>query len=419
MVSLDERCSPSRSCWGFCETMLGLFSDTLQKITQSGDPKHTRAYNKQFFLTCVLIFFVSLGVRLLTWHDIHLEVWKVQTYVTSDYKYSAYLLARRNFKGFFYDVNRMGHPPGYPILLAGIFKVIGDSDNAIQLVQVVADSIAAVVVFLIVYELLPFGVAIIAGLMTALSPQFAYHCVLLLPDSVAVLPIILAVYLIVRAHKQQRVLPYVLAGALIGISCWLRANALLMAPFLAVFLMFVWERGRRLRFGAALLAGALIVITPVTIKNWIFFRHFVPLSLGAGQTLLEGIADYDSKKQFNIPQTDLGIMRQEAEWYHRPEYGLLLFGPDGIKRERMRIARGLAVVRSHPIWFLSVMGRRALWSLRLDRVSLVASEAPVSHSLKTADMLDPIWSRSPADMIAEGDVVTREAKVEVDNESRM
>src|SRR4030095_16462270 len=67
----------------------------------------------------------------------------------------------------------------------------------------------------------------------------------------------------------------------------------------------------------------------------------------------------------------------------------------------------------------SVMGRRALWSLRLDRVSLVASEAPVSHLLKTADMLDPIWSRSPADMIAEGDVVTREAKVEVDNENRM
>ena len=81
---------------------------------------------------------MSLGVRLLTWHDLRLEVWKVQTYVTSDYKYSAYLLARRNFKGFFYDINRMGHPPGYPIVLAGIFKVIGDSDDAIQLIQVVA-----------------------------------------------------------------------------------------------------------------------------------------------------------------------------------------------------------------------------------------------------------------------------------------
>ena len=419
MVSLDERCSTSRSCWSSVKRLLGLFSDNLQEITQSGDPKRTRPHNKQFFLTCFLIFFVSLGVRLLTWHDLRLEVWKVQTYVTSDYKYSAYLLARRNFKGFFYDINRMGHPPGYPIVLAGIFKVIGDSDDAIQLIQVVADSITAVVVFLIVFELFPFGVALIAGLLAALSPQFAYHSVLLLPDSLAVLPIVLAVYLIVRAHKQQRVLPYILAGALIGISCWLRANALLMAPFLAVFLMFVWERGRRLRFGAALLAGALIVIAPVTIKNWIVFGHFVPLSLGAGQTFLEGIADYDSEKQFDIPQTDLGIMRQEAEWYRRPEYSLLLFGPDGIKRERMRMARGLAVVRSHPVWFLGVMMRRAVSSLKLDRVPLVASAAPVSHSLKTADTLEPIWSRSPGDLIAEGAVVTKEAKVEVDSESRM
>jgi hypothetical protein len=85
----------------------------------------------------------------------------------------------------------------------------------------------------------------------------------------------------------------------------------------------------------------------------------------------------------------------------------------------MRVARGLAVVHSHPVWFLSVMGRRAVSSLKLDRVPLVASEATVSHSLKTADTLDPVWSRSPGDLIGEGDVVAKEAKVEVDNESRV
>lgn len=367
----------------------------------------------------MLIFFLALGVRLLMWHDLRLDVWRVQTYVTSDYKYSAYLLARRDFKGFFYDINRMGHPPGYPIVLAGIFKIIGDSDDAIQLIQVVADSLTAVLIFLIVFELLPFGVALIAGVLIALSPQFAYHSVLLLPDSLAVFPIVLAVYLLVRAQKRPRLLTFALAGALIGISCWLRANALLLAPFLAVFLMTVWERGCRLRFAAALLAGALLVIAPVTIKNWIVFGHFVPLSLGAGQTLLEGIADYDTEKQLNIPQTDLGIMRQEAEWYQRPEYGLLLFGPDGIKRERMRVARGLAVIRSHPVWFLSVMGRRAVSSLQLDRVPVVSSAAPVSHSLRTADKLEPVWARSPAELIAEGAIASNGVIAEQVDEGRM
>lgn len=397
----------------------GWLSDQIQGITRSGDPKHFKPHNKPFFATCFLIFLLALGVRLLMWHDLRLDVWKVQTFVTSDYKYSAYLLARRDFKGFFYDINRMGHPPGYPIVLAGIFKIIGDSDDAIQLIQVVADSLTAVVIFLIVFELFPFGVALISGVLTALSPQFAYHSVLLLPDSLAVFPLVLAVYLLVRAQKRPRLLTFALAGALIGISCWLRANALLLAPFLAVFLITVWQRGRRLRFAAALLAGALLVIAPVTIKNWIVFGHFVPLSLGAGQTLLEGIADYDTEKQLNIPQTDLGIMRQEAEWYHKPEYALLLFGQDGIKRERMRVARGLGVIRSHPVWFLSVMGRRAIWSLRLDRVAVVAAAAPVSQSLKAADKLEPVWARSPAELIAETGVASNGVTAEQVDEGRM
>lgn len=396
----------------------GRLADQLREITTAGDPKQRKPYNKQFFATCLLVFFVALGVRLLTWHDLRLEVWKVQTYVTSDYKYSAYLLARRDFKAFFYDINRMGHPPGYPIVLAGIFKVAGDSDDAIELFQITADSFAAVVVFLIVFELLPFGVALIAGLLTALSSQFAYHSVLLLPDSLSVLPILLALYFIVRAHKRPRLLTLALAGALIGSSCWLRANALLLAPFLAMVLL-VLERGRRLRFATALLAGALLIIAPVTIKNWIAFGHFIPLSLGAGQTLLEGIADYDTKKQFNIPQTDLGIMRQEAEWYQQPDYALLLFGPDGIKRERMRLARGLAVVRSHPAWFLSVMGRRAASSLQLDRVPLVSPEAPVSHSLDTADKLQPVWMRASLELISDGSIASKETTVELIDDGRM
>ena len=391
----------------------------LNEITRSGDPQITKPHRKQFLAACLLIFFLALGVRLLTWHDLRREVWRVQTYVTSDYKYSAYLLARRDFKGFLYDINRMGHPPGYPIVLAGIFKVWGDSDDAIQLLQVFSDSLAAVVVFMIVFELLPFGVAVVAGLLTALSPQFSYHSVLLLPDSLAVLPILIAVYLIVRAFKHPRFLTFVLAGALIGVSCWLRANALLLAPFFALCLVFLTQRGFRLRFATALLAGALAVIVPVTIKNWLVFGHFVPLSLGAGQTLLEGIADYDTGKQLGIPQTDLGIMRQEAEWYQRPEYGLLLFGPDGIKRERMRMARGFAVIRSRPVWFLGVMARRALASLKLDRVPLVAAEAPVTQPLDSADHLTPVWTRAPNHLLEEGSVSSKNAVVGLVDEKRM
>jgi predicted membrane-bound mannosyltransferase len=76
-------------------------------------------------------------------------------------------------------------------------------------------------------------------MLVALSPQLAYNSLLLLPDSLAVLPILLAIYFIVRARKQSLVIYIIAAGGLIGLSCWLRANALLLAPFLSVLVFFV------------------------------------------------------------------------------------------------------------------------------------------------------------------------------------
>jgi Dolichyl-phosphate-mannose-protein mannosyltransferase len=334
---------------------------------------------KSAFPVCIVIFLVAVGVRFLTWQDNRYEIWRVQTSVVEGYRDSARQLLAGDFKTFVSDINHMGHPPGYPILLAGVFKVAGESKTAIHAVQILCDAAAVVVLFLIALKLVTPAAAIIAAVFAAISPQFAYFSVLLLPDSLGVLPILLAVYFMIRAREQKKFIHFVIAGALIGVSCWLRANALLLAPFLAALSFLFVERGKRLRASAAILAGAIVVIAPITIKNAIVFHRFIPISLGAGQTLLEGIADYDNEERFNIPRTDLGIMRQEAEWYGKPEYGHLLFGPEGVERERMRIRRGLGVIASHPFWFASVVARRAVASTRLEPVPVLERESPVSH----------------------------------------
>jgi len=329
----------------------------------------------------LVLFLLALGVRFLTWQDNRRDISKVQTSVTDGYKDSARQLASGDLKLFASDINHMGHPPGYPILLAAIFKTFGDSNTAIQFIQILFDAVAVVLIFLIALELLPLTAAMLCGLLAAISPQFAYFTVALLPDSLVVPPILLAVYLLVRGRKKPSLLNFAFAGALIGVSCWLRANALLLPFFLAILTPLFVQRGKRLHTAAALVGGALLAIAPITIKNAIVFRSFIPLSLGAGQTFLEGIADYDEKKRFNIPNTDLGIMRQEAEWFANPEYAELLFGRDGVERDRMRIRRGLGVVGSHPFWFAGVVARRGVASTRLDPVPVLNPESPVSYDI--------------------------------------
>jgi hypothetical protein len=165
-------------------------------------------------------------------------------------------------------------------------------------------------------------------------------------------------------------LSFLAAGVLIGISCWLRANALLLAPFLTLGLFFFGKRGVRFRPALVLVCGALITISPLTIRNFLLFGKFIPVSLGAGQTLIEGIADYNSDGSLGLPQTDVELTRGEAQTYHRPDYAYSLFTPDGIERDRARLAHGFAVIRSHPFWFAGVMIRRAASMLRLERTPL-------------------------------------------------
>lgn len=351
-----------------------------------------------------VIFLLAFGVRILSWHDTRLEVGKVQTAVTADYQRVAELLRAGGVRSFFSassplaDLNNLGHPPGYSILIATVRSVFGSSDAAVQFTQITSDALAAVMIFLIVAELLSLSAGAVAGILSAFSPQFAWNSVLLLPDSISVLPILLAIYLIARAIKKPRLFIFLAAGALIGLSCWFRANAMLLTFFVALAVLLLLRSptnfslsryrandklkfvGRNWRFAAAVICGTLLVVLPLTLRNAIVFRRFIPTSLGAGQTFLEGIADYDHEGRFGIPQTDMGILKQEAEIYQRPDYYDTLFHPDGVERERARLRRGFGVIRSHPFWFAGVMAKRASSMVRLERARLISTQPAVSHT---------------------------------------
>jgi hypothetical protein len=372
---------------------------------------------KQTIITCSIIFFVAFGCRLLSWQDNRFEARKVQTQVTEGYKHTGRLLQKGGISSFYSadsplaDPNHLGHPPGYPILIAVVFSIYGESDSALQIIQILADAAAAVVLFLIALALFKRTIATIAGLLVALAPQFTYNSVLLLPDSLAVLPLLLAVYFLIRARKRPRLIMFIAAGALVGLSCWLRANVLLLVPFMTLLIPILFERGRRARYALALVFGLILIIAPLTIRNYLVYGYFVPVSLGAGQTLLEGIADYDTSGSLGIPNTDMGLMKWEAEFYKRPDYFGTLFNPDGVWRDRERIKRGFAVMRSHPFWFFGVMARRGAAMLKLERVRLISADPPVTHSLNETNETPPAWSSLPSDLLATGKVASAQAEV--------
>src|SRR5258706_13399054 len=96
-------------------------------------------------------------------------------------------------------------------------------------------------------------------------------------------------------------LSLLIAGALIGVSVWLRANALLLAPFLCLPLLFINKRGARLRPALVLVCGVLLIITTLTARNAIVFGKLFPVSLGVGPTFVTGIAILNTDRSLGMP----------------------------------------------------------------------------------------------------------------------
>ncbi len=390
-------------------------------------------------IVCGCIFLVALGVRVLHKQDRSIEIERKESLLTNLSKlYEPEARRMTENKALFFpdqlpeqgDARILVHPPGYSILSAALLKELGIGQNTMIFLQMICDAASAVLLFLITAEFLPLIVAFIGGILVALSPHLSYYSLRVLPDSLAVFPILFAVYLISKAIKRPELFKIIAGGALIGLSCWLRSNALLMAPLLALAIFLLFERGKRLRYSAALVIAMIVVISPITIRNWVLYHRFIPLSLGSGVTLVEGIADYDTQNRFGLPATDIETARKDAEWHNRPDYRGNLWSPEGIERDRYRFSRGLTVIRSNPGWFLKVMLSRAAfmlnynnagpaaWPFNTSQVPLVSATPAFGHSLALVNQIAPLRSISPRELIADGAALSPQTRVSLVDEGR-
>jgi hypothetical protein len=258
------------------------------------------------------------------------------------------------------DTSLLIHPPGYSIYLATIYALFGENYFTVQLVQDAVTSLAAVLIFLIAGRLITWPVGIVSGLIVGVWHHFGWYSNVVLPDSICVLPLLEAVYvLIVTEHGKRRAWwAYGLAGVLFGLSVWLRANTLAIGPFVAIALPFISSRPRRTARRSWLIAVvSLLVVAPITIRNYVLYHEFIPVSINTGIVMWEGIADVGGER-FGAVKTDPGVIAQEAVLYDDPRYGAMWSWPDGIQRDRDRIKKSLRIIAQNPFWFARGMVSR-------------------------------------------------------------
>ena len=156
-------------------------------------------------------------------------------------------------------------PPGYPLLLASLFKAFGDSLIPIRIAQAFADLLSCFLVYLIGRRLFAGRVGLIAAGIFALFPIQILYVPILMTETV--FTTLLLLYILIctgETPSADGVLPRGWSWA----ATLVRPTVLLLpAAVFAFRWMSGWRRGENIRALAISMAAALVVCSPWVWRN--------------------------------------------------------------------------------------------------------------------------------------------------------
>jgi 4-amino-4-deoxy-L-arabinose transferase-like glycosyltransferase len=244
-------------------------------------------------------------------------------------------------------------PPLYPLVVALVFTLTGDSYVAQHLVTAVIGTGTVVAMALLAGRLAGPRAAVAAAAVGAVYPAFVAADASLRSEPLYALLIALALLAAYRAWEDQTALRLAQLGVVIALAALTRTEALALLALVAV--PVVWRgadrgRGRRL---AIVAAACVLVLAPWLVRCWVAFDQPVLVSTNSGD-LLAGA---------NCDATYSGPLM--GGW----AFGCALAGPDDGGNEaevsnRLR-DRGLRYARDHADRLPAVMAARMLrpWGL--------------------------------------------------------
>ncbi len=185
-----------------------------------------------------------------------------------------------------------GHSPVYSYVIASLFSIFGDDMNIVFVFQIVLGILAVYLFYRCAVLLFQNkSLALLTAFMAAVySPFIFYECTVLRESMIAYVNV-LALYLFLLALRKGKNRNYFLAGMMTAFSLILRAGIL---PVFVLGYVVVFGENWKKKFSQVLfvLAGMVIVIAPLTIRN--YTSGFKALTETSGPTLFWLGNSYDS-----------------------------------------------------------------------------------------------------------------------------
>jgi 4-amino-4-deoxy-L-arabinose transferase-like glycosyltransferase len=216
--------------------------------------------------------------------------------------------------------------PVYPLLIAAVFKVSGYGDQGPRCFCILLAFASALMLLRLTQKITGDGViALTAALLFLLYPWSLIAEARAGNEMPCILGMLLFMLLLYRAAEEGRLLLFGVAGLLLGATTLVRSEVLLFPLFLLPYFLIAskdWEgRGKALLRIAVLAAGAVTVMSPWIVRNYLLVHKFVPTATLSGVAAQEGLYTCE----------------------HLPQYGSFMLAQRGAGLERAEIARQLGL----------------------------------------------------------------------------
>ena len=305
----------------------------------------------------LLVLAAAFLIRLAHWLAVGQQPFFAQLVMDSwEYDRWALQIAGGNWLGsevFF-------QAPLYPYLLAVLYALFGHHLTLVYLLQIAAAVAGCYALYRAAGLMLGRAHGLLAAGLAAIYGVFIFYDVQVLKESLAVTLVSFLLWALASARASGRDRTWFRAGLLCGLIALLRENMLIVVPFLC--LLTLGRNGRRLawlRRSGALLAGTVIILLPVAVRNGVVGGVFLPTTFQAGTNFYIGNnPSANGTYQPIVPGKQMPeFERKEPMRIAEMETGHKLT-PSQVSRFWMR--KGLDWAGHHPGAFLKLQVRKFL-----------------------------------------------------------
>ena len=334
--------------------------DKKHKVSEGG-PRSAMSPEFRMALGVILLLALATVIR-----DLYILQYRSLPYYRMPALDAEYydLWAQRVARGEGYGPLPFYMAPLYPYFLALVYSVAGHSLPIMYSVQQALGLVNLVLVYLIGKRLYGHAVGLIAMAMLTLYAPVVYLESKLLTETLGLALNLGALLLVMRAIEDPTQRRFATAGIALGIAALCRPPLLILIVFVAAWMLLRRKSlpGITPAHVGLLILGALLAVSPVTIRNHRKGGGFSLISTNSGIVFAQ--ANNPEATGVSLPiggfTTDIITQQQEEMHIASAELGHPV---SAIEASSYWLHQGLRFIREQPGRFAMLICKKAVWTL--------------------------------------------------------